>query len=63
MTMLSASKRNATVVAERDSKLWKLDQQGLEKLEKERPEIARRFVKIVLKGKSGVVEAFGGMLT
>lgn len=63
LTMLSASKRNATVVAERDSKLWKLDQQGLEKLEKERPEIARRFVKIVLKGKSGVVEAFGGMLT
>jgi SulP family sulfate permease len=50
LTMLSASKRNATVVAERDSKLWKLDQKGLEKMEKERPEIARRFVKIVLKG-------------
>ncbi|KAJ9092109.1 hypothetical protein QFC21_006975 [Naganishia friedmannii] len=49
LTMLSASKRNATVVAERDSKLWKLDQKGLEKMEKERPEIARRFVKIVLK--------------
>ncbi|KAJ9102047.1 hypothetical protein QFC19_004975 [Naganishia cerealis] len=49
LTMLSASKRNATVVAERDSKLWKLDQQGLEKMEKERPEIARRFIKIVLK--------------
>lgn len=50
LTMLSASKRNATLVAERDSKLWKLDQQGLEKMEKERPEIARRFIKIVLKG-------------
>lgn len=50
LTMLSASKRNATVVAERDSRLWKLDQAGLEQMERERPEVARRFVKIVLKG-------------
>lgn len=52
LTMLSASKRNATVVAERDSRLWRLDQEGLEKMERERPEVARRFVKIVLKGES-----------
>jgi SulP family sulfate permease len=52
LTMLSASKRNATVVAERDSRLWKLDQEGLERMEKEKPDVARRFVKIVLKGES-----------
>jgi len=49
MTMLSGTKRNATVSAERDSHLWKLDNEGLEKLEREKPTVARQFVKIAMK--------------
>lgn len=48
LTMLSATKRNATVVAERDAKLWILDVEQLERLQKEKPEVAREFIKILL---------------
>lgn len=51
LSTLSDTHRNATVVAERDSVLWKLAPESLAKLEKERPEGAAAFVKIVLKGK------------
>lgn len=50
LTMLSGSKRNATVVAEQDSKLWKLTTERLEKLEQDKPTVERRFVKMMLKG-------------
>ena len=52
LSTLSETKRNATVVSERECVLWKLDRDGLKKLEEEKPEIARSFVKIVLKGSS-----------
>lgn len=50
LSMLSGTKRNATVVAERDGVVWRLDQQALGRMEKEKPEVAREFIKIVLKG-------------
>ncbi|OCF36928.1 vacuolar protein [Kwoniella heveanensis BCC8398] len=49
LSTLSETKRTCTVVAERDCVLWKMDKAGLETLEKEKPETARRFIKIVLK--------------
>ncbi len=58
MTMLSGAKRNATVVAERDTQLWKLDDDGLAKLEKEKPAIARQFVRIAMKGEPCAVGHF-----
>jgi CRP-like cAMP-binding protein len=63
MTMLSGTKRNATVSAERDSHLWKLDNEGLAKLEKEKPTIARQFVKIAMKGELeiGSMDGEGGI--
>lgn len=50
LSTLSDTHRNATVVAERDSVLWKLAPASLAKMEKEKPEAAATFVKIVLKG-------------
>lgn len=50
LSTLSRTTRNATTVAERDCLLWKMDLEGLEKLEKGHPEVARRFTRIVLKG-------------
>lgn len=52
LSALSGVRRNATVVAERDSMLWKLSAAGLERMEKEKPEAARKFVKMILKGES-----------
>jgi SulP family sulfate permease len=52
LSMLSDTPRNATVVAEKDSRLWKLDRAGLERMEGEKPGIARKFVMIVLKCES-----------
>jgi SulP family sulfate permease len=52
LSTLSGTSRNATTVAERDCVLWKMDSIGLEDLEKDHPEVARWFTKIVLKGES-----------
>ncbi|ORY32605.1 sulfate transporter family-domain-containing protein [Naematelia encephala] len=49
LSTLSETERNATVVAERECVLWKLDKDGLAKLEKESADAAWRFIKIVLK--------------
>lgn len=50
LSTLSDTKRNATVVAERDCVLWKMDREGLEKLERENAECGREFIQVVLKG-------------
>lgn len=52
LSTLSDTSRNATAVVERDCRLWKMDQEALDRLEKEHPEVARGFIKIVLKGES-----------
>ncbi|BEJ14864.1 hypothetical protein CspHIS471_0406310 [Cutaneotrichosporon sp. HIS471] len=49
LSTLSDTTRNATVVAERDAVLWKLAPNSLAKMEKDKPEAAAMFVKIVLK--------------
>ncbi|OCF60397.1 vacuolar protein [Kwoniella mangroviensis CBS 10435] len=49
LSTLSEMKRNCTVVAERDCVLWKMDVDSLSKLENENTEVARKFIKIVLK--------------
>ncbi|KLT44231.1 hypothetical protein CC85DRAFT_283747 [Cutaneotrichosporon oleaginosum] len=49
LSTLSETHRNATVVAERDAVLWKLAPHALAKMEKDQPEAAAMFVKIVLK--------------
>lgn len=50
LSALSETTRNCTVVAERDSVLWKLSKEGLDKMVKEQPEVAQAFTKMVLKG-------------
>lgn len=50
LSALSGMERNATVVVERNSVLWKLGTEGLKRLEAERPELARTFTRLVLKG-------------
>lgn len=53
LSMLSGTRRNATVIAERDGVLWRLDTESLGRLEKDKPDVARDFIKIVLKGELG----------
>ena len=50
LSTLSDTKRNATVIAERDCVLWKLDTDALSRLEEDLPRVARRFTRLVLKG-------------
>jgi SulP family sulfate permease len=52
LSTLSGTTRNATTVAERDCLLWKMDLDGLVRLEQDHPDVARRFTRIVLKGES-----------
>ena len=47
---LAGLARNATVVAERPAVLWRLSADALRRLEVERPELAREFTALVLKG-------------
>jgi len=47
---LAGLARNATVVVERNAVLWRLDADALRRLEAERPELARTFTALVLKG-------------
>ncbi|KAF8321334.1 hypothetical protein DL93DRAFT_2052151 [Clavulina sp. PMI_390] len=49
LTALAGEPRNATVVAERQSILWKMTTAELARLEKDNPEDANLFVKLVLK--------------
>ncbi|KAG8905675.1 hypothetical protein FRB99_008448 [Tulasnella sp. 403] len=49
LSALSGMPRNATVVAERQSVLWKLSLEELVRMEREQPEIAKTFTKLVLK--------------
>ncbi|KAK4687198.1 sulfate permease, SulP family, partial [Tremellales sp. Uapishka_1] len=62
LSMLSDTKRNATVVAERDCVLWKLDRESLGKLEEENPAVARRFIQIVLKAAAEEVDVLASHL-
>lgn len=52
LSALSGTERNATVIVERNAVLWKLSTEALKKLDAEKPELARAFTKLVLKGSS-----------
>ncbi|CUA78230.1 putative protein C24H6,11c [Schizosaccharomyces pombe 972h-] [Rhizoctonia solani] len=49
LSALAGSPRNATVVAERASVVWKLSTGDFERLEREQSEVAKSFVRLVLK--------------
>jgi SulP family sulfate permease len=63
MTALSGTKRNATTVAERDAQLWKLSAEALERLQREKPDVAKDFIKLILKGKLVFTRAWAFPLT
>lgn len=50
MSALADSPRNATVVAEQPSVLWKFSNENIQRLQVEEPELARVFIQLVLKG-------------
>lgn len=50
LSALSELPRNATCVVERNAVVWKLSTEGMRKLEREEPELARMFMQMVLKG-------------
>lgn len=52
LTFISRTPRNATVVAEVDSSLFKLDVASFDKMEKEVPTVAKELLRILLKGLS-----------
>jgi len=52
LSTLSETRRNCTVVSEGEGVLWKMDSEGLRKLEEAEGEVARLFIKVVLKGES-----------
>jgi len=54
LSMMSRIKRNATVVAGQSSHLWKLDIDSWDRLEREKPEIAREFTRILLRSEFSV---------
>lgn len=56
LSTLSGTLRNATVVAERDSVLWKLSTEALARMAKEKPEASGHFTKLLLKGASEEVD-------
>lgn len=47
---LSGLERNATVVVERQAVLWKLSRENLLKLQKENPQLAQTFTRLVMRG-------------
>ncbi|KAH9475182.1 hypothetical protein JR316_0012293 [Psilocybe cubensis] len=49
MSALADSPRNATVVAEQPSVLWKFSNENIQRLQVEEPELARVFIQLVLK--------------
>lgn len=50
LSALSGLSRNTTTVAERQSVVWRLSMENLERLHVEKPELARMFVGLVVKG-------------
>jgi hypothetical protein len=50
LSALSGTPRNATVVAERVSVVWKMSAESYERLEREQGAVAKAFVTLVLKG-------------
>ena len=52
LSALSESARNATCVVERPAVVWKLTINNLRRMEIEHPEMAKTFVKLILKGVS-----------
>jgi SulP family sulfate permease len=50
LSTLSETPRNCTVVSEGEGMLWKMDGEGLKRLEREDAEVARVFIRVVLKG-------------
>lgn len=51
LSALSDTKRNATVVAEREGVVWKLDMDALRRMQREQPDVASEFTHVVLRGK------------
>lgn len=49
LSALSDSSRNATCIVERDAVVWKLSLDNMQRLEEERPDLARTFTKLALK--------------
>lgn len=50
LTGLSGLERNATVLVDRDAVVWKLSRENLKVLERELPELARVFTRLVMRG-------------
>jgi SulP family sulfate permease len=55
LSCISVMPRNATAVVERQAVLWKLTLENLKKMETEHPSLARIFLTMVLKGKTGIL--------
>ena len=51
LSTLSDTRRNATVVAERVCALWMLGKDELDRMERDDPALAMKFIQVVLKGK------------
>ncbi|KAG9045458.1 hypothetical protein FS837_006274 [Tulasnella sp. UAMH 9824] len=49
LSALSKTPRNATVTAERECVLWMLSLSELDRLEREQPDVAKTFIKLILK--------------
>ena len=50
LSALSSLPRNATVVVERDATLWKMSMENLARLDVERPDLSRAFLRFIFKG-------------
>jgi sulfate permease, SulP family len=50
LSALSDSTRNATVIVEQAAVLWKLSNENIRRLQLDEPELARTFIRFVLKG-------------
>ena len=50
MSFLSDTPRNTEVIVEKQAVVWKLTREEMQRLEKENPDFAKVFVRLVLKG-------------
>lgn len=55
LSALSETTRNATCIVERPAVVWKLSIDSLHRMEKEHAELARTFIKLLLKGEGSVM--------